>query len=148
MTLGTGATLTGTGTAGAITMTGGTVTQSGGGLTLSSITGRGTVNGAPTVTTITASGGSLDLTGPISGAALVIATASGSDLKIDGTMTTGAIAISNVNQTLEIGTAGSLTITAAESITSGKIETRRRHADRCGRRDHRHRRDADRLREQ
>ena len=122
VTLGTGATLTGTGTAGAITMTGGTVTQSGGGLTLSSITGRGTVNGAPTVTTITASGGPLDLTGPISGAALVIATASGSDLKIDGTMTTGAIAISNVNQTLEIGTAGSLTITAAESITSGKIQ--------------------------
>ena len=43
-------------------------------------------------------------------------------LKIDGTATSGAIAISNANQTLEIGTGGSLTISAAESITNGTIQ--------------------------
>jgi hypothetical protein len=43
-------------------------------------------------------------------------------LKIDGTAVTGnAISISDLNQTLEIGAAGYLTINATESITSGTI---------------------------
>src|SRR5580704_19253618 len=75
-----------------------------------------------TAGTLTASGGTLDLTGTVSGRTLAIANVAGSILKIDGTATTAAataIAIANNTQTLEIGTAGSLTISAAESITNG-----------------------------
>ena len=72
--------------------------------------------------TIAASGGILDLTGTVSGRSLAIATVARSVLKIDGTATSGAIAISNANQTLEIGSSGGLTISAAESITNGKIQ--------------------------
>ena len=73
---------------------------------------------------VKASGGTLDLTGTVSGGpALTIDDAAGSDLKIDGTATAaGAIAIGSANQTLEIGTAGNLTISAVESITSGRIQ--------------------------
>src|SRR5439155_882332 len=72
--------------------------------------------------TITASGGTLDLTGTIaSGPVLTIDNAAGSVLKIEGTATSGAMAINSANQTLEIGASGSLTITAAESITNGTI---------------------------
>lgn len=42
-------------------------------------------------------------------------------LKFKGTATTGSIAIGDANQTLTIGAGGSLTLTAAESITNGKI---------------------------
>src|SRR5919198_464712 len=44
------------------------------------------------------------------------------DLKITGTATAAsAITINNANQTLEVGTGGNLTISAAESITNGTI---------------------------
>jgi collagen type I/II/III/V/XI/XXIV/XXVII alpha len=123
VTIGSGATLTGKGTAGTLILSDGTITQTGGPLTLTSVTGSGTVNGAPSVGTFTASNGTLDLTGTISGAILAIATTNPSDLKIDGTATsTAAIAlISNVNQTLEVGAAGALTINQAETVAVGKI---------------------------
>src|SRR6266567_1977988 len=92
--------------------------------TTSSLSGWGTVAAPVSGSgTVTASGGTLDLTGTVSGITLVIATAAASDLKIDGTVTTtGAIAIGSSNQTLEIGAAGNLTINAAETITGGKIQ--------------------------
>ena len=123
LTIGSGAALTGSGTAGAITLSGGTVAQLGGTLNLASITGQGTVNGVTGAGTMTASGGTLDLAGTISGAALAIDSGSASVLKIDGSATTGsAIAINDSRQTLEIGAGGTLTITAAESITNGTIQ--------------------------
>jgi cytoskeletal protein CcmA (bactofilin family) len=87
--------------------------------------GKGTV-GAPLFGsgTVMASGGTLDLTGTVnSGLALKIGTTTSSDLKLDGmATTTSAIAISNANQKLEIGSSGNLTIGAAESISNGKIQ--------------------------
>ena len=73
--------------------------------------------------TITASAGVLNLSGTVaSGPAFTIATV-GLDLKFTNTATAAAaIAINSVNQTLEIGTGGSLTIGAAESITNGTIQ--------------------------
>jgi hypothetical protein len=96
ITVGSGATLSGQGTVTANLSGGGTVTASGGTLTLS-----GTVTSGPTFT---------------------IATGSVSDLKFTGTATAAsAITINNANQTLEVGTGGTLTINAAESITNGSI---------------------------
>ena len=49
-------------------------------------------------------------------------TFAGTTLEISGTATTGnAIAINNANQTLEINTAGDLTINASENISNGAI---------------------------
>ena len=95
-----------------------------------SLSGKGTVAAPLTAPlsgggTITASGGTLDLTGPVSsGLTLAINSTVASDLKIDGTAVTAAtIAISSANQTLEIGGVGSsLTIGASESITGGHIQ--------------------------
>ena len=91
-----------------------------------SLTGFGFVRGGTISGTgaITASGGTLDISNAIdSGAALAIGSTVASDLLIDGTATSAnAIAIGSANQTLEIGTAGSLTITAAENITTGTIK--------------------------
>lgn len=111
---------------GGITIAGGKISAAGG-LTLASgtsLSGWGTVvaplSGSGTVT---ASGGTLDLSGTGSGITFAIATASASDLKIDGTATTAsAILFSSINQTLEIGAAGSLTIGAAETISNGNIQ--------------------------
>jgi autotransporter passenger strand-loop-strand repeat protein len=130
VTIGSGATLAGSGsifssgaTPGAVTLAGGTVSQSGGMLTVGSITGNGTVSGVTGAGSITARGGILDLTGSVSGAALAIDTASPrSTLKIDGTASSAAIATSSVNQTLEIGASGKLTLNAAETITNGNIQ--------------------------
>ncbi len=122
LTIGSGATLTGSGTAGAITVAGGTITQSGGTLSLTSITGSGMVNGAPSVSgAITASGGTLEVTGTPNFGSLAIDSLSASVLLLDNTLSSGAIAIDNANQTLEIGTGGALTISATESITNGTI---------------------------
>jgi hypothetical protein len=112
-------------TAGHISIAGGKINDAGG-LALASgasLTGWGTV-AAPVSGggTITAGGGTLDLTGTVSGTSLAVATASASDLKIDATATTNTIALSSANQTLEIGAAGALTITAAETVTSGHIQ--------------------------
>ncbi|WGD54678.1 Ig-like domain-containing protein [Bradyrhizobium sp. CB1650] len=123
VTIGSGATLSGTGTAGAITLSAGTISQTGGTLTLASITGNGSVNGTITNAAITAKGGTLDLFGSIAGTStLAIDSSAAATLKIDGTISSGAISISSANQTLEIGATGGLTLTAAESITDGKIK--------------------------
>ena len=113
-------------TAGQITIAGGKINDAGG-MTLaasSSLSGWGSVAGSLSGGgTVTASGGTLDLTGTVNGPQLFVATAAGSDLKIDGTATSsGAIAISSANQTLEIGAAGSLTIGAAETVSAGHIQ--------------------------
>ena len=114
-------------TNGTIKLAGGTLTD-GSGLTIgtgATLTGSGTVaaNIATGSGTITASGGTLNLTGTVaSGNAFTIATASASTLEFSNTATAAAaIAISNANQTLQIGSGGSLTIDVAESITNGKI---------------------------
>ena len=106
-----------------LTLAGGSIVGSGSVAANTNISGFGTV-AVPisTAGTITASGGTLDLTGTVSGRTLVIGTTLGSDLKIDGTTTSAAITINNANQTLEIGVAGALTITGVESITNGKIQ--------------------------
>ena len=75
------------------------------------LTGKGTVSAPLSGTgTVMASGGTLDLTGTVSsGLALKIDTTAHSDLKLDGAAaTTSAIAISNSNQTLEIGSSRSI----------------------------------------
>ena len=95
VTIGSGARLSGSGTAGAITLSGGTITQSGAALTLTSITGSGTVNGSPTVTTVTASGNALEFTGAVdltgSATAFHIANVANSVLKFDGAVGTASI---------------------------------------------------------
>jgi hypothetical protein len=112
---------------GRITIAGGKINDTGG-LALASgtsLSGRGTVAASVSGSgTITASGGTLDLGRTVSsGINLAIATASGSDLKIDGTATApSAISFSSANQTLEIGTAGNLTIGAVETLSSGHIQ--------------------------
>jgi len=114
-------------TAGHITIAGGKINDAGGmalASSSSSLSGWGSVAGSLSGNgTVTASGGTLDLTGTVNGPQLLIATAAGSDLKIDGTATaTGVIAISSANQTLEVGAAGSLTIGAAETVSAGHIQ--------------------------
>ena len=121
-----------------IVMAGGTITDTSG-ITLGGTpnTANGTISGFGTVAadlsrsgtgsadTVTASGGTLDLTGTF-GAGLVAkidSTKASSVLKFDGTATSnGAISISNANQSLEIGPSGNLTIVAAENITDGTIK--------------------------
>ena len=126
-TVGSGGTLTGFGAApNDITLAGGTVSQSGGVLTTVSITGVGTVNDVTGAFEIAASGGTLDLTGTVSNALLVVdPNKVGSVLKVDGTVTagdTGWIDIHSSNQTVEIGAAGNLTLTFFETMTNGTIK--------------------------
>ena len=105
-----------------ITLSNGTISGLGTVAAGTDITGFGTLSiPISSAGSITASGGTLSVTGTVSGRTLAIANVANSDLKIDGTATSGAIAISTANQTLEIGATGSLTISAAESITNGKI---------------------------
>jgi hypothetical protein len=72
---------------------------------------------------ITASDGTLIVAGTIdAGIALSIDATAASDLKIDGSaVAASAIAISDANQTLEIGAHGTLLIGTPESITNGTI---------------------------
>ena len=86
----------------------GTVTASGG------ISGSGTLE---------ALGGTLDVSGTIdSGVVLAIDTAAAATLKIEGTATSAdAISLNNDLQTLEIGSAGNLTISTHQDITGGNI---------------------------
>ena len=90
------------------------------------VTGSGTVSiSISNAGTLTASNGTLDLTGTVSGRTLAISSATASVLKIDGTATTAAatsITLNNANQTLEIGAAGNLTISAAQTATAGTIQ--------------------------
>lgn len=77
--------------------------------------------------TWTASGGVLDLYGSVNRSdgtnkiKLAIDTKTPSTLRLNGNVTSGAISISAANQTLEVGSTGSLTLTAAESISKGTI---------------------------
>ncbi|HXA24531.1 MAG TPA: Hint domain-containing protein, partial [Acetobacteraceae bacterium] len=104
---------------GTLTDTGGISFGNGGGLTGSgkvaaNLTGGSTDN-------ITASGGTLDLTGTFgSGLVAAIDATKPSDLKFDNTGTLSApIAITSSNQTLEVGSAGNLTINGAQSVSGG-----------------------------
>jgi hypothetical protein len=113
-------------TKGTIQLDGGTLTDTAG-ITVGSLAvliGKGKVAAPLSGSgTVTASGGTLDLTGTVSsGLVLTIDSTSASDLKIDGTATAAPITINNANQTLEVGSVANLTITAAESITNGKIQ--------------------------
>jgi large repetitive protein len=134
LTVGSGGTLTGFGTApNDITLAGGTVAQSGGVLTTVFITGFGTVNGVTGTTSpvtgatqiVASGGGTLDLIGTVSGSQLVVdGTKPGvaNVLKVDGAVTgggDGSIQITgtnSANQTVEIGAAGSLTLSKGQSI--------------------------------
>ena len=126
---GAGATQTvSVGTTDIITIAGGTLNT--GTLSLatsSSVTGSGTLNisGHYTGTgRLFASGGTLDVFGTVdSGVSLQINTIANSTLKLEGTATSAtAISITSANQTLEVGTSGSLTIGAAQTVTNGKIQ--------------------------
>jgi len=122
-------------TNGTILMAGGHLTDASGlslgnGASNGSLSGFGTVaanltrSGSGTADTITASGGNLDLTGTF-GAGLVAAISAGSTstLKFDNAATSNAaIAITSANQTLEIGSAGELTIGATQNVTLGTIK--------------------------
>ena len=120
-------------TNGTILMAGGKLTDASGlslgnGTSNGSLSGFGTVatnltrSGTGTADTVTASGGTLDLTGTF-GAGLVAAISAASDLKFDNVATSNAaIAITSANQTLEIGSAGELTIGAAQNVTRGTIK--------------------------
>jgi hypothetical protein len=112
-------------TAAGVTLAGGTISGTGSLAGATALTGYGTVS-APLMTgtgTITASGGTLDLTGLVGSRPLAIDATKVSDLKIDGTATSSAaISITNANQTLEIGASGALTITGAQSVTNGTIK--------------------------
>ena len=110
-----------------VALSGGTLTDSSG-LAIgnaATLSGFGTVAAdiASGAGTITAAGGTLHLTGTVaSGPAFTIDTANASTLSFENTATAAAaISISSVNQTLAIGASGSLTISAAESITNGTI---------------------------
>ena len=123
---------------GTLRMSGGTLTDAsgviiGGQGTSGTITGFGTIaanvaDGGGKSATITASGGTLDLTGAISHSQLgtlvaAIDTASASTLKFDaGAVLLQPIVINNTHQTLEIGALGSLAITGTEAITNGTIK--------------------------
>ena len=114
---------------GTIIISGGNLSSSGGGGIVNNsgatISGYGTVGGAVSGTgAITASGGTLDLTGKVaSGPAFTISSASASILEFAAAATSaGAITINNANQTLEIGSGGALTLSAAENITNGTIQ--------------------------
>jgi hypothetical protein len=111
---------------GNIKMSGGTLTDglgisfgNGGGLS-----GFGTVAANLTggsTDTITASGGTLDLTGTFgNGLVAAIDATKTSDLKFDsaGTLST-PISITSGNQTLEVGSAGNLTINGAQIVSGG-----------------------------
>ena len=122
-------------TKGKILMAGGLLTDASGvslgnGTSNGALSGFGTVaanltrSGSGTADTITASGGNLDLTGTF-GAGLVAAISAGSasTLKFDSIATSNAaISIASGNQTLEIGSAGELTIGADQNVTLGTIK--------------------------
>jgi hypothetical protein len=114
---------------GHLVMAGGTLTDSKGiSFATGTLSGLGTVAANLTRTsgtdTITASGGTLDLTGTFgSGLTAAIDSTKASDLKFDSTATSSAaISITSATQTLEIGSSGTLTINALQSVTNGTIQ--------------------------
>jgi hypothetical protein len=128
LTVGAGETVNG----GTIQLDGGTLTDAtgisfggtgGNGLLIGSGTVSATLlQGATNTGTITASGGTLDLTG-VFGSGLVATISAGSDLKFDGNATlVNAITMNNATQTLEVGTGAVVTFNVAESINPGNIK--------------------------
>src|ERR1700712_1256623 len=122
---------------GTLRMSGGTVTDAlgitvGGQGTPGTIIGFGTIaanliGGGAKTTTVTASGGMLDLIGSFSaGAATFLAkidSTSASTLKFDGNAIVGQpITINSAFQTLEIGALGPLTMTGLDIVTNGTIK--------------------------
>src|SRR5262249_25415956 len=108
-----------------VTLGGGTISGQGTLLANTNVTGFGTVSiPISSAGSLTANGGTLDLSGTVGGRTLAIATVAGSNLKIDGTATSAAaVSLNNANQTLEIGLAGAnLTINSAESITNARVQ--------------------------
>ena len=117
---------------GVIKLDGGTLTDANGisfgsGATSGTLSGFGVVAanltrlGSGAADTITASGGTLEVTGTF-GAGLVAAidTTSASDLRFDSTSTVAALSITNANQTLEVHS-GTLTLTGAQTVSLGTI---------------------------
>ena len=122
-----GAVLSVTGTAtvasgSTLSMYGGSLTAQGGLVVSGTISGAGTLGGPISGNgTIFAQSGTLDLTGNVASGP-IFQIASGGDLKIDGTaVATQPLALQDVNQVLEIGPNGSLTINPGETATSGTI---------------------------
>ena len=112
-----------------VTLAGGEIEGAGTIAAATGIDGWGTI-AIPLTTgagTITADGGvgagetTLDLQGAVSGRTLAIGVTNASDLKIDGTASSGAISITNANQTLDIGASGALTLGAIENAYDGDI---------------------------
>src|SRR5437762_936813 len=118
-------TLTISGSSTTLTVANGTTLSSSGGITgVGTVTG--TITGATGCTaTITASGGTLDLSGNITNnASLKLATGAGSTdrLKLDGTDSATSMTFGGSAGTLELGTAGTLTLTNALSIGSNTVQ--------------------------
>ena len=103
-----------------LSMYGGSFSTKGGLTDSGTISGAGTLGGPISGTgTIYAEGGTLDLTGTVA-SGLTFEIASYGDLKIDGTATSAAsLGLSDINQVLEIGPSGSLTINVDEVDTAG-----------------------------
>ena len=103
-----------------LSMYGGSFSTKGGLTNSGTISGAGTIGGPISGTgTIYAEGGTLDLTGTVA-SGLTFEIASYGDLKIDGTATSAAsLGLSDINQVLEIGPSGSLTINVDEVDTAG-----------------------------
>lgn len=116
-------------TNGTVQLAGGTLTDAAG-ISFSSgatLTGFGTFNPAITGSggNIIASGGTLRLAGgAATGQSYSIATGSASDLRLgSGTYTLGsAVTLNNSNQTLEIGSTGTVTINAGQAISAGVLQ--------------------------
>src|SRR6516225_878804 len=95
-------------TAGHITIAGGKINDAGGmalASSSSSLSGWGSVAGSLSGNgTVTANGGTLDLTGTVNGPQLLIATTAGSDLKIDGTVpSTATVTFDGTTGVLDLG---------------------------------------------
>jgi hypothetical protein len=110
--------------AASVDVSGGSVTATGGISDLGSLSGFGTVDGGAISGngTIQATGGTLDIGDTIvSGPTLSIDV--NSTLKLGGTVTSaGAIKLGNPTRTLEIGSAGALTISQAQTIGSSTVK--------------------------
>src|SRR5215472_1801881 len=110
-------------TGSALSMYGGSFSSQGGLNVSGTISGAGTIGGPIGGSgLLSAEHGTLDLTGTVA-SGLTFQIASYGDLKIDGTATTAhSFGMGDVNQVLEIGPSGSLTITVQESDTGGTIK--------------------------
>ena len=122
-------------TGGTIQLDGGTLNATGSsGLTLGNATGvsgfgtlgRVRANGTTTAPTITASGGQLEITSTVtntsSNLAITIGSAIGDKLLLDAASAAKSLTFSGSAQTLELNTAGTLTLTNALAINSNAVK--------------------------